>query len=352
MNDVAEAGLAVRLLPAVDLPELLEAHPELGERMLRPSYFCTADWLRAVLHTIDESQCVIAVAMRAATPIAVLPLQRVRTRLGVTELRYLGYAYFPDPLGLVCDWREAPEAIIAIRRFLLALPGWHALVLDFLVPEEAALWGGEARAQSTAPFLLLPPRYDELLQSFAKKKRYKIRAAAAAAADAGMTFGVAQSIDEKRLWLDALFTLHDSRTEVIGRKSTLAGDSVRTLHQALVTQSAAPHLFALNMADRPIAVIYGFLHEDRFAYYQVAHDPAWSELGPGAVLLSHVIEWCCNNGVREFDLLQGRSEYKLRWASGRRDLVRVAIAADRPGAKLIAFIERTLRSVQTILRRR
>ena len=352
MSNVAEAGLAVRLLPAGDLPELLEAHPELGEHMLRPSYFCTADWLRAVLQTIDESQCVIVVAMRASTPIAVLPLQRTRTRLGITELRYLGYAYFPDPLGLICDWREAPEAMIAIRRFLLAFPGWQALILDFLVPEEAALWGGEARAQSAAPFLSLPPRYDELLQSFAKKKRYKIRAAAAAAADAGMTFRVAGSNDEKLLWIDALFTLHDSRSEVVGRKSTLTGTSVRTLHHALVTHSAAPRLFALIMADRPVAVIYGFLHEDRFAYYQVAHDPAWSELGPGSVLLSHVIEWCCRNGVKEFDLLQGRSEYKLRWASGRRDLVRVAIAADRPAAKLVAFIERTLRSAQTFLRRR
>lgn len=333
-----------------ELIATLRAHPELGHDMLRASYFCTPDWLGAVLEQTAQSDCLGVIAHDGSRPLAVLPLQRVRTRLGLTELRYLGNRYHPDPLGLICRWNDAPRGITAIRRFLLGRPGWHKLTLDFLPPEEAALWSQMHHSQAIAPYLRLPPCFDDLLATFTKKRRYKVRAALSAAAAAGATFEVAECRKVRQRLLDDLFALHDRRTRELDRASSIADPEVRSMHARLAAGSEAARLFALSIQGKPIAVLYGFVFQQRFAYYQVADDPKYSALSPGAVLLSCVIQWCCENSLEELDFLQGNEDYKFHWTKQSRTLMQASMGASSPLAQLSAQVESTLRSFKDRIR--
>lgn len=236
-----------------------------------------------------------------------------------------------------------------MKSHLRKFPGWHRLVLDYLDEDEAAAWGGESQHQSVAPFLSLSPDFTDLLQGFTKKKRYKIRAAIAAAESAGASFHVATNPREQQEYLEMLFCLHALRSDEIGRESSLAGEAALHLHRDLVRHSAAVRLFALVLKGRPLAILYGFLHYRRFAYYQVAHDPAFASLSPGSVLLSRVIEWCCQHDLQEIDFLQGDESYKFRWACGQRELKRTMITSGRPAARFASCVDGAIKSVRSRL---
>ena len=318
--------------------------------MARPTYFCSADWFEAVLNGTRPDRCIVLVGWRGSELVAVLPLERKRNRVGGTDLRFLGHQFYPDPLGLICASEDFEPASRAIKDYITNMPGWHRLVLDFLDAGEASAWGGRSQAQGMAPFLTLPSDFEALLQQFRKKTRYKVRAAISAAEEAGASFCVASEPREGIAFLEQLFRLHALRSTQVGRDSSLAGNAIFALHSHLVGNSPAARLFALVVNGRPAAVLYGFLHLGRFAYYQVAHDPDFASLGPGTVLLSRVIEWCCRNGVEEFDFLQGDEDYKFRWSSGRRELSRVTISSDRTAAQIADWVDGMLDAARSRLR--
>ncbi|MDP1778702.1 MAG: GNAT family N-acetyltransferase, partial [Anaerolineales bacterium] len=50
------------------------------------------------------------------------------------------------------------------------------------------------------------------------------------------------------------------------------------------------------------------------------------DLSPGWVLLSYVLQWCCENGRYEFDFMRGDEEYKYRFGAVNQYVMRVRIA--------------------------
>ena len=45
----------------------------------------------------------------------------------------------------------------------------------------------------------------------------------------------------------------------------------------------------------------------------------------GWVLLGNVIEWCCENGRREFDFMRGDEDYKYRFGGVNRFVMRARV---------------------------
>ena len=68
---------------------------------------------------------------------------------------------------------------------------------------------------------------------------------------------------------------------------------------------------------------YGFRHGNRFAFYQAGYDPEWRQRSVGTVLLGEIVRQLYDEGVGEYDFLRGTETYKLRWANGWRETVRL-----------------------------
>lgn len=343
--------VTIRPVDAAELGPLLRGHPEITRQMQQPSFFVTAEWFDAVLSVTAPADVRVLGLYDNASLVGLLPLERRRNRLGGMDLRFLGYQYYPDPLGLICSAERLQPSITAVMRFLRDRQDWQRVVLNFLIPEEAALWDPAFRQQSVSPRLALHEDFDALLAGFGKKKRYKIRSAMRSAAKAGARFHAAEDGKARLDWLGQLFDLHAARSATIGRSSTLSDARLQQVHRALAEHSPSAKVFALRIGETPIAMLYGFLHHGRFAYYQVAHDPDYDRLGPGAVLLAHVIEWCCENGVPVFDFLQGNEDYKYRWADSVQPLAQATVVADRPLALGVNRLERMGVSIRSWLRR-
>ena len=338
MHHVSETE--VRLLAPEDLVALLRAQPHLHREMREPSFFCSADWLEAVLTETPHEAIFVLTVFQNSRIIGVLPLERVRNRFGGSDLHYLGRRFDPDPLGFICPASRLEECVDKSLRFLHGRSDWDRVILAFLLPAEASLWDPSPVRQTVAPRLALAKNIDGVLSQFDKKTRYKVRSAVRRAEKAGAQIAISHTDDEKAKTLDSLFRLHRARSSSIGRTSTILNDRAQRFHHTVVRRCPQAHLFSLNMGNRPIAVIYGFLQNNYFAYYQVAHDPSYSDLSPGSVLLTHVIDWCCSKGLQKLDFLQGDERYKFRWASEVQPLARAMLVAHRPAIEFLTAAER------------
>lgn len=338
-----DGALCVRPIPVSGMLSVLREHPLLIQEMRYPGFFCTASWLDAVFQSGNPREAFGLAVFRGDTPIAILPLETTPNWLGGRDLRYLGFRFFPDPLGLICAERELPEASAAVLRYLRRESRWDRLILDFMLPEEAALWPGRSREQSQAPYLSLPQDMETLLADFRGEKRYKLRSKLSRAEKAGLVFSVPDTASEKLRCLEGLFQLHASRSSALGRDSSIADREVQALHAHLVATCTEALLFALQSEGRFVAVLYGFLSNRRFSYFQIAHDPDFGQLRPGTVILYRTIAHLCDAGAVEFNFLQGDERYKYEWTSDTRPLMQVEAGISAVRSKLLTGAVRTRR---------
>jgi CelD/BcsL family acetyltransferase involved in cellulose biosynthesis len=126
--------------------------------------------------------------------------------------------------------------------------------------------------------------------------------------------------------LDALFELHHKRWSVEGGSDAIDGPEIEAFHR-LAARGLADigwaRLYLLQVEGAPRAALYGWKHGDRFAFYQAGYDPEWRQRSVGTVLLGHIVRECYAGGLKEYDFLRGSEPYKLKWANGWRETVRL-----------------------------
>ena len=64
----------------------------------------------------------------------------------------------------------------------------------------------------------------------------------------------------------------------------------------------------------------GFVHDKRFTFEIFSYDFEWENLSPSRLLQEHIIRWCIDNGIEEFDFLPALVEgttYKHIWTNSK-----------------------------------
>jgi len=69
-----------------------------------------------------------------------------------------------------------------------------------------------------------------------------------------------------------------------------------------------------------VAVMYGFLDNRTFSFYQHGFDEAYQQHSIGLVLMAMSIRAAIDEGAAEFDMLWGVEPYKFLWARDTREL--------------------------------
>src|SRR3546814_5097284 len=78
-------------------------------------------------------------------------------------------------------------------------------------------------------------------------------------------------------------------------------------------------LYAVRIADRLVAVYYGFVHHGRAYAYLSGFDPSYERQSFGTLVVGHAIAEAVREGLTEFHFLRGGEAYKYAW--GARDRV-------------------------------
>jgi len=343
--------LTVERVPEAMLADFWSKCTDLAKRMAYPSFFCTGDWLKAAGSLLAKESLLILIVKMRGNIQAVLPLVRKRNKLGGVDLHFLGMDFYPDPLGLICASSDRAACAAVLKEYLLKIPGWDRLILDWILEDELTDWGLPGKRVSIEPFKKLPNSFEGLLETFKKKKRYNMRAGVRSLLDAGATLVRSTETATHNYFFDNLCLLHNKRALERKLDSSFVGQRVERLHRQLINGSDKIRFYGLQLNDTLIAVIYGFEFCNCFFYYQVAHDPSFKEAGPGSALLFLVIEDCCSRGVAEFNFLQGNESYKGVWTDDSRELYRIVFNHGTCRSALLKVLERAKGFTKSCLKR-
>ncbi|WP_406280270.1 GNAT family N-acetyltransferase [Embleya sp. NBC_00896] len=306
------------------------------------SYFTTPDWVLGWSESLGRGragQAVVAVWRgEGGAAEAVLPLLRTRERLhprlpgGVLTWTVLGSGPgAADHCGFAVD----PSRHEDVRAWLASLARHRSMVFPNLDPKtgDPFLPPGAREIERTACPVM--PADPAALGS--ARHRQGVRRKARRLAEEGVTFTwLAPGTMEPGVF-DDLLRLHRLRRDTIGGSSAFDA-SRRPLHAALAARAAPGRgpcaLVARDPAGAPVGILYGFLWQDTFAYYQLGWDPAYAKASLGTVLFHETLTALAANDVQTFDFLRGAEEFKHRFGATDRYDTTWLVARGAGGALL------------------
>jgi CelD/BcsL family acetyltransferase involved in cellulose biosynthesis len=290
--------------------------------MARPSPFLRSWWLDA---TVEDAARFVLV-MRAGVLVGGLALQEDRWR-GAPRLRLAGDGpLMPDHLDALASPGEEDHVVGALRQWLCQ-PGARTIDLagvtsDSLVRQ--ALPGPVRESEAAvAPWVRLPGTYAEYLAARPHGLRKTIRKT-----DRRLTAeGVRHRVVAREDVAGALEDLRRLHALQFGARSGFL-PRFDAFRRAAIAGAAKGEvvLHELVTEDGPIAVEAFFLTDGVASFYQIGRDPDPQWDGSGILLKARAIEWFCEQGLTQIDLLRDDAPFKRRWAEDGRVMLRLEAA--------------------------
>jgi CelD/BcsL family acetyltransferase involved in cellulose biosynthesis len=176
-----------------------------------------------------------------------------------------------------------------------------------------------------APYLPIRTSWDEYFQSrFSSKKRHNLdRQLRLAKQRFDLDLQLYTRREDVERLLPRVFDLHDLRRANLDGRSAFTGPRARAFHLAAgsrLAQRGKVVIATLENKRTPVAAAYCFRDPIRLSYFQTGYDPAFDPASPGTVLLMSLIKRAFEEGLQEFDFLNGDEPYKYTWTDDVRPL--------------------------------
>jgi len=311
------------------------------------SPFLTWEWLhpwwqhlsgssRLRMFAVDAGNRVIAIApFRLTTGAACLPCLDL---LGTGEA---GSDYLDLILRSGCE----AEGLDAIERFVVAQN--MALRLTHLSSSAAAIglanrlersrWITVTTPGGTCPYIPLAGHtWDSYLATRGASHRANVRRRLRALEQKfDVRFEQVTGDADRREALDRLRHFHSQRFDSRGtafRTAALCAFHDEATRRFL--DRGWLRMFILRVNGAPAAVMYGFLYNRTFYFYQHGFDHSYQQHSIGLVLMALSIRSAIEEGAAEFDMLWGTEPYKFLWAHHARKLCNLHVFPPHLGGQL------------------
>jgi len=327
--------------------ELRSAWNSLLESSAAASPFLTWEWLHPWWrHLRGSSRLRMLTAGAGTRLIAIAPL---RVTTGVARMRCLdllgtGEAG-SDYLDVVTRSGFEAEGVDAIERFVVAQN--MALRLTHLSSSAAAIdlanrldrrrWVQVTTPGGICPYIPLACHtWDSYLATLGASHRANVRRRLRALEQKfDVRFDQVTADDDRREALERLTHYHQRRFEA-------GGTAFRTASLCAFHDEATTHfldrgwlrMFVLRLNGTPAAVMYGFLYNRTFYFYQHGFDHSYQQHSIGLVLMGLSIRAAIEEGATEFDMLWGTEPYKFLWARHVRELRNLHLFPPHLGGQL------------------
>jgi CelD/BcsL family acetyltransferase involved in cellulose biosynthesis len=252
-----------------------------------------------------------------------------------------------DYLDLIVDRDHEDEAIMGIASVLKA--GRRPLFLDHLPPASLAAdleaplastgWTTIESSPDVCPVVFLAGHsWDSFLATLGASHRANCRRRLRGLfSDFDARFERVATDATRRAALGALCQFHLQRFHDGG--SAAFGDlPLQRFHDA-VTQAALEagwlRMFVLSLNGVTAAVMYGFMLDRRFYFYQHGFSDQYAEHSIGLALMALTIRAAIEEGAVEFDMLYGHEPYKYLWARTERSLMRMRLFPPNVAGQLL-----------------
>ncbi len=359
---------AIDIRPVGDLAEMEALKPAWNELLMaaiRPTVFDAWEWQYQCARLLaDGRDLVILAAYHGDRLVGLLPLHRVRIRLGsllpAEALAPLGGAITDYNACLVRE-RHLSTVVPALagylrkRGALLDLhnvrPGTCLFILRaYLIRQGFSQATYESK---TALFTRLESSYDPFLKSLKKKLRknlsnnqnYMDRAG-------GYSYQTEAAADEL---LETLIRLHSCRWEYKGESGALAAKRIQAFHAGLQKMTERPfdiRYFAIGHDGLIVAILYGFVFRNCYFAYLSGFDMAHNRISPGNMIINYAIQELIGEGIVGFDMLRGDMHYKQSWATVDLTMRDMVLFPPTVGGRVRRLSMATLQAVKQMIPKR
>jgi CelD/BcsL family acetyltransferase involved in cellulose biosynthesis len=311
------------------------------------SPFLTWEWLHSWWRHLSGSSRLRMLTVRAGNELIAIAPFRLTT--GVAHLRcldMLGTAEAgSDYLDLIIRAGWEAESVDAIERFLVseetALRLMHvstsAAAERLAVSLDRQGWTTVTTAGGTCPYIPLAAHtWDSYLATLGASHRANVRRRLRALEQ---KFEVSfQRVTTERERLEALERLaHYHMCRFDARGTAFRTASLRAFHDEATRRLLDRgwlRMFILRINDSPVAVMYGFLFNRTFYFYQHGFDDRYQQYSIGLVLMALSIRAALEEGAVAFDMLWGTEPYKFLWARQTRELRNIHLFPPDLGGQL------------------
>lgn len=355
--DVIADGAAFELL-AAEWDRLLEASGQCTP-------FLKNAWVDCWRRYAHDGATLNVIAVRERGKLAaVAPLMRVSSGLSFADrLEFMGTGPAgADYLDLIIARGEDDSAINAIAGAIEAqqLP----LYLDHLPPSSHAArlvttltgtgWTTIDGSPDVCPFIDLSAHtWETYLQSLGAAHRANVRRRIRALeASFDMQFSLVDTHHDRRDALDALIAYSECRWKNRGGTSAFPSPELIAFHHHLTRRAMDEgwlRLYTLRLNGAIAGVMYGFVINGRFFFYQHGYDEAYARYSLGLAVMALSIRAAIEEGVREFDMLYGHEAYKSLWAREQRPLTRLQLFPPHVAGTLLRKQVETRRALRLIV---
>lgn len=322
MTDVVLTVTAV----APDDAAVLGAWDELSRLGAVRTPFASLEWWLALLEAdaLDGEPVLLVARDRAGAVVGLLGLETVRHASGLRAIAAPGAAWLaPDHLDVVARPDLAGAVGEAVAGHLAGALDWDLLHLESLRPGSFATAVASSRRGLSLPTEPVVLPYVDLASGadalpWSRGLRQQVGRGRRAAERAGGGVRTARDPDEVVEALEVLMRLHNARFGAAS--SVFATSARRRFHRSAARRLAergSARVLRLAAGPADAAVLYGFEVGDTAFYYALGIDPGLPG-SPGRTLLGVAVLAAAEEGRREYDLLRGEHDFKLRFASGVR----------------------------------
>ncbi len=327
--------------------ELRSAWDSLLQSSDAASPFLTWEWLHPWWTHLRGSSPLRMLAVDAGNRLIAIAPFRLTTgvaRLPCLDLLGTGEAG-SDYLDVIARSGFEAEALDAIERFVVAQS--MALRLTHLASSAAAAglvnrlerrgWTQVTAPGGICPYIPLAGHtWDSYLATLGASHRANVRRRLRALEQKfDVRFERVTDERDRRAALERLTDYHERRFDSSGTAFRTA--ALCAFHDEVTRRFLDRgwlRMFVLQVNGAPAAVMYGFLYNRTFYFYQHGFDDSYQQYSIGLVLMARSIRAALEEGAVEFDMLWGTEPYKFLWASRTRELHNIHLFPPHLGGRL------------------
>ena len=315
--------------------------------------FLTWDWLYNWWKIFHQGRRLNILIVRENGELkAIAPLfLSVRNPSGVRQLQFLGSeAVGSDYLDFILYPNKEEKLLDLMLNFLNKNRRTWDLINLQGVPETSktsAIFKKQQRLSllskldTICPYIELPDKKHKLYRTLSSNMRNQIRRKKRKfEQDCNGKFIVLREKGKLNVAIDNFIRLNENRFKAKRMSSPFSDDLFNRFHRKIIPiffQRGLLELDFLHLGDTPIAAIYLFKYDHRYLYYQSGFDSAWHKISPGMLIFEYAISKAIEEGIKEFDFLQGNEDYKYRWTSNDKKNLQLVLFNSSPRSRTVNF---------------
>ena len=195
-----------------------------------------------------------------------------------------------------------------------------------VIKEESAKrkWTHLEEMYRPTPRIALNVSFDDYLARIDKKQRHEIRRKMRRVEESGRARWFISEMQNPDAEIDAFIKLmEDDENKAKFLTDTMRAQMRAAIHAA--HQGGWLWLAFLEVDGQRAAAALNFDYNNKLWGYNAGVDRTFMELSPGWVLLSYILQWCCDNHRAEFDFMRGDEEYKYRFGAVNQFVMRAKV---------------------------